>query len=111
MKTILLITVLFIISAVAFAQQSPGEALAEKIAKRMKDSLQLSVQQQAQVYQVSLQLHTAKMSKWQQYAGTDSLRIQIQRVENTRDSLYRPVLSQQQYELYLAKKGNLINNN
>jgi hypothetical protein len=111
MKTILPIIVLLITSTLAFAQQTPREMLAEKIAVRMKDSLQLSTEQKEQLYQVNIQLSAAKLSKRQQYTNTDSLRRHIQRIENTRDSLYRPVLSQQQYELYLSKKRNFINNN
>ena len=111
MKKIPSLIVLLFISSVAFTQQTPGEAFAEKVATRMKDSLQLSVQQKEQIYQVSLQLHNAMMSKWQQYTAIDSVRKHVQRIENTRDSLYRPVLTQEQYLLYLSKKKNLINNN
>ena len=111
MKTILSLLVLLLISSMAFAQQTPGEAFAEKVAVRMKDSLQLSVQQKDQIYHVNLLLHAAMMSKWQQYTAIDSVRKHVQRIENTRDSLYRPVLSQEQYALYLSKKKNLLNNN
>ena len=75
----------------------------------MKDSLGLTEDQGTQLYQVNLQLHEAKMSKRQLYAG-DSLQIHIQRIEGTRDSLYRQVLTTEQHALYLQKKNNLINN-
>lgn len=95
----------------ANAQSDPATALANKIAVKMKDSLSLTEQQQQQVYQLNLQLHQSKINVRQQYAGTDSLRLRVQWVENTRDSLYRGVLTTEQYLLYLQKKRNLINNN
>lgn len=95
----------------AAAQSDPATTVASKIAVRMKDSLSLTEQQKEQVYQLNLQLHQSKANVRQQYAGTDSLRLRVQWVENTRDSLYRQVLNTGQYELYLQKKRNLINNN
>ncbi|HYD20791.1 MAG TPA: hypothetical protein VEB40_04890 [Flavipsychrobacter sp.] len=95
-----------------YAQTSnPATELAEKIAVKMKDTLGLTNVQKGQVYDVNLQLHEAKMAKRQQYTGTDSLQIHIQRVENMRDSLYRTVLGEEKYQLYLEKKKNLVNNN
>ena len=76
----------------------------------MKDTLGLSEDQRTQLYQINLQLHQAKVDKRQLYTGTDSLQIHIQRVEGTRDSLYRQVLTLEQHVLYLQKKNNLINN-
>lgn len=111
MKTILSFIALLFISSMALAQQTHGEAYAEKVAVRMKDSLQLSVQQKDQLYQINLQLHQSKMAKRQQYASMDSLHVHIQRVENMRDSLYRAVLSEEKYQLYLQKKQTLLNNN
>lgn len=95
----------------ATAQSDPATILANKLAVRMKDSLSLTQAQQQQLYQLNLQLHQSKMSVRQQYAGNDSLRLRVQWVENTRDSLYRGVLTTGQHELYLQKKRNLINNN
>lgn len=96
----------------AFAQQSPAEEIAEKIAKKMKDSLQLTTVIQNQLYNVNLQLHGQKMTVRQQYAASpDTLTMMTQRIENTRDSLYRTVLQDDsKYLLYKQKKGNLISN-
>lgn len=108
----LLITFLLLCSfQLARAQSDPAAILANKIAVKMKDSLLLTDGQKQQVYQLNLQLHQSKATVRQQYAGTDSLRLRVQWVENTRDSLYRGVLDSEQYQLYLQKKRNLINNN
>jgi len=110
MKTILVI--LFMFPAIMTkAQSAAADTVANRMAQKMKDSLSLTDTQQQQVYQVNLQLHLLKMSRRQQYAGTDSLRYHIQRVENMRDSLYRIIISDEKYQLYLEKKRNIINNN
>jgi hypothetical protein len=91
--------------------QTAAEQLADKIAVKMKDSLSLSSEQKGQLYTINIQLSNQKASVRQQYAGTDSLQLKMQRVENTRDSLYRSVLGEEKYLLYRQKKRNLVNNN
>lgn len=92
----------------ANAQSTPADIIADKIAQKMKDSLSLSASQKLEIYQINLQLHEHKLSKRAQYAGTDSAGVHVQRVENTRDLLYRPVLGENKYQLYLQKKRNLL---
>ena len=87
--------------------QSPAADLSNRIAQRMKDTLQLSDSQKNVVYAINMQLHTQKMSVRQQYTG-DSVRYHIQRIENTRDSLYGAALPPDRYLLYLEKKKNLV---
>jgi len=112
MKYILPFAMILVMTGSAFAQQSPAEEIADKIAKKMKDSLQLTTAVQSQLYNVNLQLHGQKMAVRQQYAASsDTLTMMIQRVENTRDSLYRAVLQDEdKYLLYKQKKRNLISN-
>lgn len=95
----------------AKAQSNAPQQVAHKIAKKMKDSLDLTSQQRHQVFQVNMQLHNEKTAVRSQYAGADSLGYYIQQVENKRDSLYLPVLGPDKYQLYLQKKRNLVNNN
>jgi len=95
----------------AGAQSMPAEEVAARIAKKMKDSLALSSNQQEQAYEANLQLHSRKMQARQQYAGTDSIGIHIQHIENSRDSAYRVFLTPEQYQAYRQKKRNLISNN
>jgi hypothetical protein len=95
----------------AQATSPAAEALANKIAQKMKDSLALSAAQQQQVYNINLQLHQQKIAVRQQYPGNDSLiTVNLQRIENKRDSLYQPVLGQAKYGQYQLKKKNLVNN-
>jgi hypothetical protein len=107
-------TFLLIIAASNISKAQTATAatqLANRIAQRMKDTLGLNQQRTTQVYNINLLLHNQKMQARQQHAGTDSVGRVIQRVENRRDSLYRTVLTTNQYNLYLQKKRNLVNNN
>jgi hypothetical protein len=110
MKTALSI-LLVLIGIAAKTQQNPAEALAQKIANRLKDSLQLTEVQKTQLYTVNMQLHTLKQQRRQQYAGTDSLAFKVQKVENMRDSMYQAILPPEKYLLYRQKKPVLLNNN
>lgn len=93
------------------AQQSAAGQYSEKVAQRMKDSLGLSVGQQNLLYEVNMQIAALKASVWKRYADNDSIRVHLQAIENTRDSLYRAVITEQQMTLYKQKKGNLLSNN
>ena len=93
------------------AQQVPATLIAKKIADRITDSLALSEQQRAALYAINMQLHDRKMLLRQQYSSPDSLRYYLQAAENSRDSLYLPVLGKEKFALYLRKKRNLVNNN
>ncbi len=84
--------------------------LAQAIAERMKDTLELSGVQQERLYRINLRLAEQKIAVRGRYAHTDSLTIYIQAIENTRDSLYRHVLGPNRFPLYLQKKTQLIRN-
>ena len=77
----------------------------------MKDTLSLSEEQKQQVYDVNIQLHEQKMQVRREYGNMDSVSIHIQKVENTRDSLYRAFLTTDQYRAYRYKKRFLVSNN
>lgn len=91
--------------------QTPGEQLATKIAKRLKDSLVLTEAQQTQLYKINMELHNQKQVAFQRYTVPDSLRIHVQKIENTRDTLYSTVLSPTKYLLYKQRKRELLYNN
>lgn len=92
------------------AQSIPAEQVAIRIADRLRDSLSLSAEQRSGIYAINMQLHERKMNVRQQYASTPEQWTElIQRIENTRDSLYRPVLaSEELYQRYKSKKSVLI---
>ncbi len=93
------------------AQLSPEQEIAGRIAQKMKDSLSLNNHLRDQIYNINLQLHNQKATVRQQYAVQDSVRIHVQRIENTRDSLYKGVLSSEKFLLYKLKKRNLVSMN
>lgn len=111
MKYKCILLLLLIAFTTAIKAQSPGESFAIKVAQRLKDSLALTSTQQQAIYTINMQLHDRKMSIWQSQNDTESLQRLLQRVETSRDSLYRPVLSREQYEAYLKRKSVLLNNN
>lgn len=110
MKYILTILLVSIISFAAKAQNNQATLLADKIAQKMKDSLSLTAQQKSLLYQINMDLHQLKVAMRQQYSSPDSLQVKLQKIENRRDSLYRPVLTEEQFLLYRQKKYNLVNN-
>lgn len=108
MKILIMLLGLLIITVATSAQANPAATVSEKIAQKMKDTLALSNEQKALIYEINMQIHIAKGSIRQEYGLNDSLRIYLQRVENTRDSLYRTVLSNEKYLLYKEKKVTLV---
>lgn len=98
----------------SWAQTQPSVAaqeVANKIAQKMKDSLNLTDTQKNQLYEANISLYQQKFSVRQQYSNMDSLRIKTQRIENTRDSLYSNILPVSKYQQYLQRKQQLISIN
>jgi hypothetical protein len=96
------------------AQSTNANAVqvAQKIAKKMKDSLNLTGNQKNSIYDVNMNLHNQKQAARLQYASTPAvLTTKMQTIEKTRDSLYTPILTAPQFILYKQKKRNLISNN
>lgn len=112
MKKIFMVTLLLTtINAAVCAQVGIGQGIAIKMARRMKDSLGLSTTEQQQLYIINLQLYNKKNELWSKYSNEDSLFIHTQKIEDTRDSLYKAVLINDKYLLYKQKKRLLISNN
>ncbi len=93
------------------AQQNPATNLANRIATKMKDTLNLTANQRTQIYNINMQLYNQKLVVRQQYTNLDSVRVNLQRVENKRDSLYHIILPGNKYQLYRQKKRSLISQN
>jgi hypothetical protein len=111
MKHILILFIVIVLNKQLFAQHTAGEQIADKIAQKMKDTLSLSKSQKTQIYNINMQLNNSKSVARQTNTNIDTISIKIQKIENTRDSFYRLILSNKQYDLYRQKKRNLINNN
>jgi ABC-type transport system involved in multi-copper enzyme maturation permease subunit len=108
MNKIFLFLMIIVFVSTAQAQNSVIEQVASKMAQRMSDSLGLNSRQKNQLYDVNLNLNNQKLAAKQQYANTDSLYRFLRVIENKRDSLYRPILTEQQFSLYIQKKRSLL---
>ncbi len=111
MKRVLFFVMFFHFCLIFYGQSSPSIDLANKIADKMNDSLTLSQSQRAQVFAVSIQLHNEKTTVRYQFTDRIVVGKELQRIENARDSLFKSILSDQQYILYKQKKRSLVNNN
>ena len=106
----IMVTLLIIICInKTFAQVNPGVQLSQKIAARLQDSLHLTSVQKDSIYAVNNRIHERKMQYRKQYAGSgiDSITHFLQITENSRDSLYKAVLTTEHRDLYIQKKGLL----
>lgn len=110
MKKLSILLVLFFAGTVLYAQ-APAKLVASKIAQKLKDSLQITEAQRKQIYTIKMLLHERKMAARQQFAGSPEVVKEVQMVENTRDSLYRPVFTAEQFQRYKARKRTLVSNN
>lgn len=113
MKKIFFFTVLFFAALKVCAQQqaTPEAQVAHKIANKMADSLQLTNQQRAKIFAINMDL--SKKKKDARKKSTDRVVVgqELQQIEGTRNAMYKTVLTAEQYNLYLQKKQNLVNNN
>jgi hypothetical protein len=92
-------------------QNTPAAKLAHHIADKMRDTLGLNNQQRARVFQVNMDLYKEKMKARSQSQDRTIVGNNLQRIESKRDSLYRTLLTDPQYSLYVQKKRHLITNN
>ena len=88
-----------------------GEEVANRITNRLKDSLDLNQDQRKAIKQINQQLHAQKQAAMKQYAGTSQVGPAIQKIENTRDSLYKLVLPDEKFLAYKNKKATLLKAN
>ncbi len=109
---IVLVTVLFLLIGMASkAQSATAIQIADKIARRMKDSLSLTEQQKDSINSLNILLSNKKAQLRKQYTDIDSLQVHFQRVERLRDTLYKTILGDEKYLMYKKKKRYLVSNN
>jgi hypothetical protein len=111
MKKILIIILLITVSFCSKAQQTYAQQYSYKITEKMKDTLLLSESVKTRLYNINIDLQNKKAAVWQQYTNPDSLSVHLQQIENSRDSLYEFLFSNQQMVIYKQKKNKLISNN
>lgn len=109
-KILLLITII-VIRIQGVGAQTIATEIANKQAQKMKRDLVLNDSVSQCLYNINIQIHNRKMYIRQQNIAKDSTVYYIQKIENSRDSLYQKVLSENQYLLYKQKKRELLNNN
>lgn len=111
MKSFFCSVICVVLFSTTSAQSQPSVELANKIADKMKDTLQLSLQQRQQVFAINLQLANQKKEVLRSYQNRDSIGHHLQRIETNRDSLYNPLLTPDQFLLYKSKKRVLVTAN
>lgn len=113
MKKIFVFAVLFLLAGVARAQnQNTPEALvAHKMANKVADSLGLTNQQRAKIFAINMELAKQKAEARKMTTDRAIIQKELQKIENSRDSLYKQILTTEQHSSYLKKKRNVINNN
>ncbi len=109
MKKVLFL-MLVLVSFKTKAQSSAAEQAANRMAQRVADSLHLTSSQKAGLYKINLSLNNQKLAAKQQPAA-DALRQQLQLIESKRDSLYRSVLTDQQFQQYTQRKASILGYN
>lgn len=111
MKPLFISIACLTLSICSNAQNAPAEMLANKIADKMKDSLNLTQSQRQQIFVINIKLANQKKSIFEKYQNRDSIGIHLQLIENTRDSLYREVIDESKYDQYKTKKRHLVAGN
>lgn len=107
MKKLILMSLLFIACAFGSKSQTAND-LSERISSKMADSLGLNSAQKKRILDINYQLQNSKSEVRRNYENPDSISKYTQRIENKRDSLYRGVLTDDKYKLYLQKKKTLV---
>lgn len=110
MKKKIVITIITIV-ALAFNGRAAADSLSARIAHRMQDSLALSDEQKNSIYTINVLLQQRKQAARNKETDITVLKAVFQEIENSRDSLYLPVLGQNKYDLYKQKKTTLLRNN
>ena len=85
-----------------------GDRLAQYMAEKMKDSLRLTQQQAKSIYDINMKIHEQKMNARRLNKRMDLLTREIQKIENTRDSLYLKIISAGNLERYKEKKSKIV---
>jgi hypothetical protein len=113
MKKILVLMILFFGCHFLKAQESntPAAQLAHHIADKMADTLGLSNQQRAKIFAINMDLHKQKTEARSKSQDRTVVGNELQRIEVSRDAMYKTVLTENQYGVYLQKKRYLVTSN
>lgn len=110
MKLILVVFLICCFSKSATAQNDHANLTANKIAQKMKDTLNLTAQQKNAIKNINMELHERKKKAREKSTDRVIVGRDLQKIENKRDSLFKTVLTTEQYILYMKKKRKLVSN-
>jgi septal ring factor EnvC (AmiA/AmiB activator) len=109
MKNILILKLsLFIVPLCSFSQTNQ-EKTSKYLVSILRDSLNLSENQVQDIYKINLTLEEQKKNVRSMEDLIDNKRKKVQKIENSRDSLYASVLNLKQFEAYKNRKSSLLN--
>jgi hypothetical protein len=108
MKKYLMLMLLFSCCLSCFGQ-TQSTSKDQAIAGKLRDSLGLNTSQYDAVLGITTNVNSYRMQLVQTYAYGDSLKLKTYRIERTRDSLYKTVLSTNQYHTYIRRKDAWLN--
>jgi hypothetical protein len=116
-KYILLTLVYTIYSACSYGQdfkvqrvQKNSEYLAKKMAKKLQDSLKLTNEEYFAIYESNIKIQQKKINAMALKMSRDSIGMQLQKIERSRDSIYGKILPITKLKSYIDNKRYYINN-
>lgn len=104
----LVFLILFIVPLISMAQTNQ-EKSSKYLADRLRDSLSLNGKQYQELFKINLALEEQKKNARSMDDQIDVKRKRVQKIENTRDSLYATILNTKQFEAYKSRKSSLLN--
>lgn len=92
-------------------QRSTASQMDQRIADKMKVTLDLDQQQWEKILKINQELSEQKKNAFKSSSDRNIVGKELQRIEDERDKKYRSILSEKQQELYIQKKKYLLNSN
>jgi hypothetical protein len=114
MKRIITVILFLGIFKYSYSQEntpSHAELFAERIAQRMVDSVGVNAEARKKILEVNTKINKQKAEVWASYKGDmPSIQRHLQEIENSRDLLYRNILTESEFKIYRQRKKNIISN-
>jgi len=107
MKNILIL-LLFIVPLSSMAQTNQ-EKSSKYLAERLRDSLSLTEKEYQELFKINLILEEQKKNARSMNEDILIKTKKVQKIENSRDSLYAIILNPKQLEAYKHRKSSLLN--
>jgi hypothetical protein len=86
------------------AQSATAVHTAAKVANKMKDSLNLSTDQRSLIYEINLRIAEERETSGNSYPSGDSTINGLRGLAPWRDTMYKRVLSPEQFQRYIRRK-------